>query len=97
MPHFLCGMKLISNKMPSHKSQSVIYIEKRKIGPRGGHVWLMSYPGPRGFSCLFAALVLSSHAEKNQENPLGPGYLRVDFLCIIGYKKIDPRTRLVQV
>ena len=28
------------------------------------------YPGPRGFSCLFTALVLSSYAEKNQENPL---------------------------
>ena len=39
-----------------------------KIGPRCGHVWLTSYPGPRGFSCLFAALVLSSYAEKNQEN-----------------------------
>ena len=53
-----------------------------KIGPRCGHVWLTSYPGPRGFSCFFAALVLS-HAEKNQENPLGPGYLRVIFLHII--------------
>ena len=41
-----------------------------KIGPQCGHVWLTSYPGPRGFSCLFAALVLSSYAEKNQENPL---------------------------
>ena len=60
----------------------------QKIGPRGGHVWLTSYPGPRGFSCLFAALVLSSHAEKNQEKPLRgtlrPEYLRVDFLHIIG-------------
>ena len=60
----------------------------KRIGPRSGHVWLTSYPGPRGFSCLFAALVLSSHAEKNQEKPLrGPlrsEYLRVDFLHIIG-------------
>ena len=63
-------------------------------------------PGPRGFSCLFAALVLSSHAEKNQENPLGPGYLRVDFLHILSIflyvdsvtkKKKDSRKRLVQV
>ena len=71
-----------------------------KIGPRCGHVWLTSYPGPRGFSCLFAALVLSSYAEKNQENPLGPGVLNslcftyhwnpVDFpVCRFGYKKID--------
>ena len=43
---------------------------KKKIGPQCGHVWLTSYPRPRGFSCLFAALVLSSYAEKNQENPL---------------------------
>ena len=49
--------------------------EALKIGLQCGHVWLTSYPGPRGFSCLFAALVLSSHAEKNQENPQGPGYL----------------------
>ena len=41
-----------------------------------------------GFPCLFAVLVLSSHGEKNQENSLGPGYLRVDFLNIIGILKI---------
>ena len=62
-------------------------------------MWLTSYPGPRGFSCLFAALVLSSYAEKNQENPLGPGYNSpfftyhwnpVDFpVCRFGYNKID--------
>ena len=64
-------------------------------------------PGPRGFSSLFAALVLSSHAEKTQEKPLRPEYLRVDFLHIIGIlyiflyvdsvSKTDSRTRLVDV
>ena len=38
-----------------------------KIGPQCGHVWLTSYPGPRGFACFFGALVLSFHSEKNQE------------------------------
>ena len=82
--------------------------KKKKIDPRCGHVWLTSYPGPRGFSCLFAALVLSSHAEKNQEKPLRPEYLRVDFFTCnwntvdfpvykFGYKKIDSRTRFVDV
>ena len=63
---------------------------------------------PEVFLVFFGALVLSFHSEKNQENPLGPGYLRVDFLHIIGIlyiflyvdsvtKKIDSRTRLVQV
>ena len=61
-----------------------------------------------GSGSLFVALVLSSHAEKKQENPPGPGYLRVDIftyhwnpvdfpVCRFSYKKIDSHTRLVQV
>ena len=38
----------------------------------------------RSMMRTFVALVLSSHVEKNKENPLGSGYLRVDFLNIIG-------------
>ena len=55
-----------------------------KMGPRSRHVWLTSYPGSRGFSCLFVALVLLCHAEKNQEKPLRPEYLQVNFLHTIG-------------
>ena len=58
---FKCGMYA---QLPQEMTAVI------KIGPRCGHVWLTSYPGPRGFFCLFAALVLSSYAEKNQENPL---------------------------
>ena len=56
-----------------------------KIGPRCGHVWLTSYPGPRaGFFLPLRGSGSLISCRENSRKPLRPEYLRVDFLQIIG-------------
>ena len=80
-----------------------------KIGPRCGHVWLTSYPGPRaGFFLLLrgSGSLISCREKSRKTSETGvltsrvftcnwnPVYFPV---CRFGYKKIDSRTRFVDV
>ena len=94
-----------------HHYQMQISISREryiKIGPRCGHVWLTSYPGPRGFSCpLRGSSSLISCREKSRKTSetgvltsriFTCNWNTVDFpVYRFGYKKIDSRTRFVDV